>query len=190
MVNWHLTVLRFLPLLPFSSIILQTPSQRRHILASWWLGVFLRLKSLDVSIRQLYKFWIKLIKKVKSLSRVQLFAIPWTIAYHAPLSMGFSKQKYWRGLPFPCPADLPDPGIEPRSPHCRQMLYHLSHQGSPLPRALTGLSQSKSGFILVEVTGLGVGARMTNGPRLPRTFLFQHWKSHIPRSGNKQDVPE
>ena len=54
--------------------------------------------------------------KVKSLSRVQLFVTPWTVAYQAPPSMGFSKQEHWSGLPFPSPGDLPDPGIEPRSP--------------------------------------------------------------------------
>ena len=53
---------------------------------------------------------------VKSLSRVRLFVIPWTVAYQAPLSMEFSKQEYWSGLPFPSPLDLPDPGIKPRSP--------------------------------------------------------------------------
>ena len=46
----------------------------------------------------------------------------------APLSMGFSRQEYWSGLPFPYPGDLPDPGIEPGSLlHCRQILYHLSY---------------------------------------------------------------
>jgi len=40
----------------------------------------------------------------------------WTVAYQAPLSMGFSRQEYWSGLPFPSPGDLPDPGIEPGSP--------------------------------------------------------------------------
>ena len=54
--------------------------------------------------------------KVKSLSRVRLFATPWTVAHQAPPSMGFSRQEYWSGLPFPSPGDLPDPGIEPRSP--------------------------------------------------------------------------
>ena len=54
--------------------------------------------------------------KVKSLSHVQLFATPWTVAYQAPLSMGFSRQEYWSGLPFPSPGDLPDPGIELGSP--------------------------------------------------------------------------
>ena len=54
--------------------------------------------------------------KVKSLSRVQIFMTPWTVAYQAPLSMGFFRQEYWSGLPFPSPGDLPNPGIEPRSP--------------------------------------------------------------------------
>ena len=54
--------------------------------------------------------------KVKSLSRVQLFATPWTVAYQAPPSMGFSRQQSWSGLPFPSPGDLPNPGIEPGSP--------------------------------------------------------------------------
>ena len=40
---------------------------------------------------------------------------PWTIAHQAPLSMGFSRQEYWSGLPYPSPGDLPDPGIEPQS---------------------------------------------------------------------------
>ena len=54
--------------------------------------------------------------KGKSLSRVQLLATPWTTAYHAPPSMGFSRQEYWSGLPLPSPGDLPDPGIEPGLP--------------------------------------------------------------------------
>ena len=43
-------------------------------------------------------------------------ATPWTVACQAPLSMGFPRQEYWNGLPFPSPEDLPDPGIEPASP--------------------------------------------------------------------------
>ena len=54
--------------------------------------------------------------KVKSLGRVQLFATPWTVAYEAPPSRGFSRQEYWSGSPFPSPGDLPDPGIKPSSP--------------------------------------------------------------------------
>ena len=53
--------------------------------------------------------------KLKSLSRVQLFAISWTVVYWASLSIGFSRKEYWSGLLFPSPGDLPDPGIEPRS---------------------------------------------------------------------------
>ena len=53
--------------------------------------------------------------KVKSLSRVRLFATPWTITYQAPVSMGFSRQECWSGFPFPSPGDLPDQGIKPRS---------------------------------------------------------------------------
>ena len=48
--------------------------------------------------------------------RVGLFVTPWTRAYQASPSMGFSRQEHWSGLPFPSPKDLPDPGIEPRSP--------------------------------------------------------------------------
>ena len=50
-------------------------------------------------------------RKMHSLSRVRLFVIPWTVVYQAPLSMGFSRQEYWSGLPFPSLGDLPDPGI-------------------------------------------------------------------------------
>ena len=53
---------------------------------------------------------------MKSLSRVRLFATPWTVAYQASQSMGFSRQEYWSGLPFPSPGDLPDLGIRPGSP--------------------------------------------------------------------------
>ena len=53
---------------------------------------------------------------VKSLSHVRLLATPWTVARQAPLSMGFSRQEYWSGLPFPSPGDLPNPGIDPWSP--------------------------------------------------------------------------
>ena len=51
----------------------------------------------------------------QSLNYVQLSATPWTVACQAPLSMGFSRQKYWSGLPFSLLGDLPNPGIEPMS---------------------------------------------------------------------------
>ena len=67
---------------------------------NWWKG----LRDTKVKV------------KVKSLSHIRLFAIPWTVAHQARLSMRFSRQEYWSGLPFPSPGDLPDPGIKPRSP--------------------------------------------------------------------------
>ena len=87
--------------------------------------LFLNLSSLNAYEFLLVKYvdiWqkptqhCKAVSEVKSLIRVQLFATPWTVVYQAPPSMGFSRKEYWSGLPFPSPGDLPDPGIEPRSP--------------------------------------------------------------------------
>ena len=64
------------------------------------------------------------------LSRVQLFATLWTVAHQAPLSMGFFRQEYWSGLPFPPLGDLPDPGITPVFPALAGDSLLLSHQGS------------------------------------------------------------
>ena len=72
-----------------------------------------------------------LVAVAQSLGRVQLFVTPWTVARQAPLSMGFSRQGYWSGLPFPSPGDLPDPGIEPRSPALQADSLPLSQLGSP-----------------------------------------------------------
>ena len=60
-------------------------------------------------------------------SRAQLFVSPWTLARQAPLSMGFSMQVYWSGLPGPPPGDLPNPGTEPRSPASQADSLPLSH---------------------------------------------------------------
>ena len=69
---------------------------------------------------------------VQSLSCVRLCATPWTVAQQAPLSMGFPRQDYWSGLPSLSQGDLPDPGIEPRSPALPVDFFNLlSHQGSP-----------------------------------------------------------
>ena len=67
-------------------------------------------------------------------SHVQLFVILWTVVCQAPLSMGFSRQEHWSGLPCPPPGDLPDPGIKPASlaaPALPVNSLLLSHQGSP-----------------------------------------------------------
>ena len=55
-----------------------------------------------------------------------------TVAYQASLSMGFSRQEYWSGLPFPSPGDLPDPGIEPESPALEADALTSEPQGSPI----------------------------------------------------------
>ena len=66
------------------------------------------------------------------------FATTWTVECQAPLSMGFSRQEYWSGLPFPSPGDLPDSGSEPGLPHCRQILYQLSYEGTWSPQTPNG----------------------------------------------------
>ena len=95
---------------------------------AWWASVYgvaqsqTRLKRLSSSSSS----------SSVCVTRVWLFATPWTIARQAPLSMKFSRQDYWSGLPFLSPGDLPDPGIEPRSPAVQaDSLYCLSHQQSP-----------------------------------------------------------
>ena len=73
----------------------------------------------------------------QSLSHVLLFATPWTVAYQAPLSMGFPWQEYWSGLPFPTPGDLPKPGIEPTSltsPALEGGFFTLCYLGKPFQR--------------------------------------------------------
>ena len=88
----------------------------------------------------LYLFWSSVVKglhikkcflkkyvwELSHFSRVWLFETPWTVAHQA-LSMGFSRQKQWSGLPCPPPGHLPELGIKPQAPcllHCRQILYH------------------------------------------------------------------
>ena len=56
---------------------------------------------------------------------------PWTVAHQAPLSMEFSRQEYWSGLPFPFPGDLPDSGVEPASPTLQAESLLMSHWGGP-----------------------------------------------------------
>ena len=68
---------------------------------------------------------------VQSLSCVQLFATPWTIARQAPLSMEFSRQGYWSRLPFPTPGDLPDPGIKPAALALAGRFFTTETPGKP-----------------------------------------------------------
>ena len=77
---------------------------------------------------------------MKSLSRVQLFATPWTVAYQASLSVGFSRQEYWSGLPFSSPGDLPDLGIEHESPALRADALPSEPPEKPIVRYKCSLS--------------------------------------------------
>ena len=77
--------------------------------------------------------------KYQLLSCVRLFVTPWTLTCQAPLSMEFSRQEYWSGLPFPSPGDLPDPGI----------LCHLSHRESVC--VLVGRGRGGRGQVAVHV---------------------------------------
>ena len=70
-------------------------------------------------------------KNSSVLSRVQLYETLWTVAHQASLSMGFSRQEYWSGLPCPPPGNFPDPRIEPRSPSLQADSLPLRHQVSP-----------------------------------------------------------
>ena len=70
--------------------------------------------------------------------RAQLFRLfPWTVAHQAPLFMGFPKQEYWSGLPFPCPGELPNPGIEPASHALAGVLFTTEPPGKPTRRLIT-----------------------------------------------------
>ena len=81
---------------------------------------------------------------MKLLSRVRLLATLWTVARQPPLSMGFSRQEYWSGLAFPSPGDLPDPGIEPRSPTLEADALTSEPPGKP-EHNLKLLQESKAG---------------------------------------------
>ena len=89
-----------------------------------------RLDSLQDLINSIMKVKEKV--KVKSLISVQLFETPWTVACQASLSMEFSRQEYWSGLPFPSPGIFPTQESNPSLLNCRRILYPLDHQGSPV----------------------------------------------------------
>ena len=73
---------------------------------------------------------IRMKVKLQSLSLVRLFATTGTVAYQDPPSMGFSRQESWSGVPLPSPGDLPNPGIEPRSPALQTDALPSEPQGS------------------------------------------------------------
>ena len=75
--------------------------------------------------------WIELTESVSLAQSCPTLAAPWTVAHQAPLSMGFSRQEYWSGLPFPSPGDLPDPGIKPGSPALQALFIDWATREAP-----------------------------------------------------------
>ena len=99
-------------IVPFSSWPQSLPASGSFPMGSWLTCIY----TIIIVYYILYTIYYFSSEPVKLLSRVRLFATPWTVAYQAPPSMGFSRQECWSGLPFPSPGDLPYPGIEPRFP--------------------------------------------------------------------------
>ena len=98
---------------------------------------------------------------------------PWTVACQTPLPMGFSRQEYWRGLPFPSPGDLPSPGLEPRSPALQADSLPTELLGKPwkllnTPRILPGVD-------IFDEQGLRQWAKTTTTKRTPPSIGFR-WK--------------
>ena len=75
--------------------------------------------------------WVNNIVTASVAQSCPTLVTPWAVAHQAPLSMGFSKQEYWSGLPFPAPGDLPDPGIKPRSPALQAVSLLSELPGKP-----------------------------------------------------------
>ena len=96
--------------------------------------------------------------KVKSLSRVQLFATPWTEEPGRLQSMGFSRQEYWNGLPFPSSGDLPNPGIKPGSPALQADTLSSEPWGKPLKMVVKNGSYNLKGRLN---WGSGLNSRIT-----------------------------
>ena len=111
------------------------------LLHTLWLTVYLILRKPISPILTIKNFPLLLMTphpnsvycvRARVLSHALFYATPWTLARQAPLSMGFSRQEYWSGLPFPSPGDLPDPGIEPESSALQADSLPLSQLGSPV----------------------------------------------------------
>ena len=101
------------------------------------------------------------------LSHVPLFAIPWTIACQAPLSIGFSRQEYWNGLPCPPPGDFPNPGIKPRSSALQADYLSSEPLGKPKNTGVGSLSLLQENFPTQE-SNQGLLHCTRNQTRLPK----------------------
>ena len=109
--------------------------------------------------------------EVKSLSHVQLFVTPWTVAYQAPLSIGFSRQDYWSGLPFPSPGDLPNPGIESMSPALQTGTLPSEPPGKPREVVKNPPAKAGDRGDTCSIPGLGRSLRVGNSNLLQYSCL-------------------
>ena len=112
----------------------------------------------------------------KSLSCVQLFATPWTVARQAPLVTGFSRPEYWSGWPFPFPGDLPDPGTEPGSPALQTDSLPLEPPGTPfLGKYLSPYQRCACLKVIPSCKGQSERCQLTNrvGLNQPRNHTFR-----------------
>ena len=104
---------------------------------------------------------------------VHIFTIPWTVARQAPLSMEFSREEDWSALAFPSPGNLPNPGSNPGPVHCRQILYHLSHQGSPW----WTISTVKKWRLILKVILYQFKITICQIYKFQRSMVLQEWIS-------------
>ena len=100
-----------------------------------------------------------------TLTCVRLFATPWTVALQASLSMGFSRQEYWSGLPFPSLGDLPDPGIQPTCPALQADSLPLSHLGSPCAQITLAKKNPHKIILFMNTYVLIIYCFITNHPK-------------------------
>ena len=120
--------------------------------------------------------------KVKSVSRVRLFATPWTVAYQASLSIGFSRQGYWSGLLFPSAGDLPYPGIKPGLPALQEDALPSEPPGMPCNAGESG-----------SIPGSGRSARERNSNPLQHSCLVnprdtEAWRATVHGAAKESDT--
>ena len=112
--------------------------------------------------------------RAQSFSHVQLFATPWTAACQVPLSMGFSRQEYWRGLPFPPPGDLPNPGMESASPAFAGGFFTTEPPGKLVWRCrclITVPHIASIGVVALLALGSGDSSDSSVGPQQGREVM-------------------
>ena len=98
--------------------------------------------------------------------------IPWTVARQVPLSMEFSRQEYWTGLPFPSPGDLPDPEIEPSSPELGGF-FTAEPPGKPATKRLKNIKTTKKPTIKSFMLSISLSVRLLSQTQLSDfTFTF------------------